>query len=124
MYLSSPNFEAFGEGYADFLSKYQEAYGEAPIQIFHAHGYDAANIMLNAIEEVAVDVDGTLYVGRQALRDAIFATTDFPGITGTLSCNEFGDCSAPVIAVYQVTPDIAADPQGLWPPAPMWSPEE
>jgi branched-chain amino acid transport system substrate-binding protein len=122
-YLSSPDFTAFGGGYEEFLQKYQDQFGSAPIQIFHAHAYDATNIMLDAIEQVAVEVDGTLYVGRQALRDAIFGTTDFQGITGTLSCDEYGDCSAPVIAIYQITPEIAQDPDANWPPDPFWRPE-
>ena len=121
MYLSSPDFSAFAEGYQDFLTKHEEKYGEAPLQIFHAHGYDAANILFNAIEEVAVEVDGTVYVPKGALREAIYATTDHPGITGTLSCTEFGECSAPIIAMYQVT---AREVGGEWPPeAPVWSPE-
>ena len=37
------------------------------------------------------------------LRDAIYATKDFAGITGTLTCTPTGDCGAPVIGVYQVT---------------------
>ena len=122
MYLSSPDFTAFGDQYADFLEKYEAEYGEPPIQIFHAHAYDAANILMNAIEEVAVEVDGTLYVPKGALRDAIYATSDFQGITGTLSCSPTGDCSAPVIAVYQI-----ADREigGEFPPeAPFWSPED
>jgi branched-chain amino acid transport system substrate-binding protein len=122
MYLSSPDFTAFGDQYAGFLEAYEAEYGEAPIQIFHAHAYDAANILFNAIEEVAVEVDGTLYVPKGALREAIFATTDHEGVTGVLSCNEFGDCSAPVIAVYEIT---AREVGGEWPPeAPFWSPEE
>ena len=122
MYLSSPDFTAFGDQYADFLEKYEAEYGEPPIQIFHAHAYDAANILMNAIEEVAVEVDGTLYVPKGALRDAIYATSDFQGITGTLSCSPTGDCSAPVIAVYQITDREIG---GEFPPeAPFWSPED
>ena len=121
MYLSSPDFTAFGDEYQGFLDKYEEAYGEQPIQIFHAHAYDAANILFNAIEEVAVEVDGTLYVPKGALREAIYATENHEGITGTLTCNESGDCSAPVIAMYQVT---AREVGGEWPPeAPIWRPE-
>jgi len=122
MYLSSPDFTAFGDEYAGFLEKYEAAYGESPIQIFHAHAYDAANILFNAIEEVAVEVDGTVYVPKGALREAIFATSGHEGITGTLSCTEFGDCSAPVIAMYQIT---EREVGGEFPPeAPFWSPEE
>ena len=54
------------------------------------------------------------HIGRQALRDAIYATKDFQGITGTLTCSENGDCGAPVIAVYQV---VNADPAS-------WSPDQ
>ena len=121
MYLSSPDFTAFGDAYQDFLAAHEEKYGEPPLQVFHAHGYDAANILMNAIEEVAVEVDGTLYIPKGALREAIYATTDHEGLTGTLSCSEFGDCSSPVIAVYQITATEVGPPPVL-PTAPIWNP--
>ena len=118
MYLSSPDFSKFPAGYAAFLSKYEAKYGEKPIQIFHAHAYDAANILMNAIEKVAVKSGDIVYVPKKALRDAIYATTNFAGITGTLSCGASGDCGAPVIAVYEIT---AREVGGEWPPeAPIW----
>lgn len=104
MYLSSPDFSAFPEGYASFIEKHNAKYGGAPLSIFHAHAYDATNIIFAAIEKVAeVQEDGTIYIPRQALRDAIYATANFQGITGNLSCSASGDCGAPVIAVYEVT---------------------
>jgi len=55
--------------------------------------FDAANLLLHAMETVAVrEKNGTLHIGRQALRDALYGMTDFPGVTGRLSCDEFGDC--------------------------------
>lgn len=119
MYLSSPDFSKFQAGYADFLTKYKALVGTAPIQAFHAHAYDAANILFAAIEKVAVqDSSGTLYVGRKALRDAIYATKDFQGLTGVLTCSASGDCGAPIIAVYQIT---AREVGGEWPPEkPIW----
>ena len=36
--------------------------------------------------------DGTLHIGRQALRDALYATTGYQGLTGSLTCDEYGDC--------------------------------
>lgn len=121
VYLSSPDFTAFTGKYDEFLEKHRAKYGSEPLSIFHAHAYDAANIIFNAIEKVAVEgPDGTLYIGRQALRDALFATSNYDGLIGTLSCNQYGDCSAPVIAVYQVT---AREVGGQWPPAaPIWKP--
>jgi len=121
MYLSSPDFTAFGDEYAGFLEKYDAAYGGNPIQIFHAHAYDATNMLLDAIESVAQEDGEDLVIDRGALREALFATTDFPGITGTLSCSESGDCSDPFISVYQIT---EREVGGEWPPeAPIWSPE-
>src|SRR3990170_2246388 len=118
-YLSSPNFSAFQAGYAEFVTKYEAKAGTKPISAFHAHAYDAANILFAAIEKVAVKAaDGTLYIPRQGLRDAIFATKDFAGITGVLSCSASGDCGAPLIAMYQIS---ARETGGEWPPeAPVW----
>jgi len=114
MYLSSPDFSAFTGDYAGFITKHEAKYGGSTLSTFHAHAYDAANILFAALEQVAVvGDDGTINVPRQALRDAIFATKDFQGITGTLSCSPSGDCGAPVIAVYQV---VNADPAS-WNPA-------
>ncbi len=115
MYESSPDFSAFGAAYQDFLAKHQKKYGEKPASVFHAHAYDATNLLFAAIEQVVVqDPDGTLHIGRQALRAAVLATKDFQGLTGTLACNETvtgkknpGDCGDPHIAVYQI---LNADP--------------
>ncbi len=112
MYLSSPDFSAFAGGYPDFLDKYQTAYGEPPIAAFHAHAYDATMMILDAIEAVAVEgEDGTLYIPRQGLRDAVASTSGYQGLTGNLTCNENGDCADPKIAVYEV---ISTDVSG-WP---------
>jgi branched-chain amino acid transport system substrate-binding protein len=126
MYWSSPDFSAFGAGYADFLVQHEAKYGEKPLAPFHAHAYDAANMIFAAVEKIAVqDADGTLHIGRKALRDALFATTDFTGLTGNLTCSQYGDCADPKIAVYEGmsadpatwNPGAAADsnPMKVWP---------
>jgi branched-chain amino acid transport system substrate-binding protein len=119
-YLSSPDFTAFGSGYQALVDKIKAKFGHAPLSIYHAHAYDAANMLMTAIEKVAVQgADGTVYVPKGALRDALFATKDFPGITGTLTCTPTGDCGAPVMAVYQITAR-ELDPNN-WPPEkPIW----
>lgn len=112
MYFSGPATPE-GSAYTDLVSKYEDAYGEAPIQAFHAHAYDAAMLILDAIDEVAQEgSDGTLLIGRQALRDAISATSGHDGITGSLTCDEFGDCAAPRISVVRLD-DPAAGIAGL-----------
>lgn len=105
MYFSGPATPA-GSAYEEFVGKYEDAYGEAPIQAFHAHSYDAANVLFAAIEEAAVEEDdGTLQIDRQALIDALRGTEGFEGITGTLTCDEFGDCADPAIDIVQNTAD-------------------
>jgi branched-chain amino acid transport system substrate-binding protein len=121
MYHSSPDFSAFAAGYKDFLAKHQKKYGEKPLAPFHAHGYDAAMIIFAAIKKVGkVGPDGTLCIGRKALRDALYATKDFKGLTGNLTCNKFGDCADPRIAVYITTADNVKKLE--MPGTPYWKP--
>ena len=78
-------------------------FGTAPTSVFHAHAFDAMNILFEAIKSMAVENDdGILTIPRQALRDAIFATSGWEGITGTITCNELGDCATDVtIGVFE-----------------------
>jgi ABC-type branched-subunit amino acid transport system substrate-binding protein len=111
MYFSGPGQPDTGD-YADFVSKYEAKYGELPIQSFHARSYDATNMVLDAIEQVAeVQGDGTVVIDRQALIEAIYQT-EHNGLTGTLRCNEFGDCASPVIAIFRFE-DLDAGVQGV-----------
>jgi branched-chain amino acid transport system substrate-binding protein len=85
------------------VPEYRTVSGEdAPISVFHAHAFDAVNMLLDAVEEVAIDEGGTLFIPRTALKDAIFATSGFEGITGTLTCDENGDCADAKISVSQL----------------------
>jgi len=96
--------EAMGEKYPEFVEKYTAMFGEGPINAFHAHAYDAGIIVARAIEAVAqTDDSGTTYIGRKALRDALFATKGYDGISGPINCNEHGQCGAFNFAVYQFT---------------------
>ncbi len=112
MYHSSPDFSSFGEAYSGFVQRYEARYGEAPLAPFHAHAYDATMLILQAIEKVAVDDDGTLIIGRQAFFDTLRRTKNYPGLTGNLTCDEYGDCGDPIIAIYETL-----DPEpSLWNP--------
>ena len=118
-YLSSPDFSAFTGDYAGFLEKRAAKFGGDPLSVFHAQAYDATKILFAALDKVAVEnADGSMTIGKGALRDAIFATKDFVGLTGTLSCTPTGDCGAPVIGVYQITQ--ANVDSGKLPTVPMW----
>jgi len=120
MFHSSPDFSAFAAGYKGFLDKHVKKFGEKPIAPFHAHGYDAAMMIFAAIEKVAVKDGDNLHIGRKALRDALYATKNLQGLTGNLTCDKYGDCADPRIAVYQQTADNIkklANPE-----TPFWKP--
>ncbi|MCL4488654.1 MAG: branched-chain amino acid ABC transporter substrate-binding protein [Chloroflexi bacterium] len=123
-FWSSPNFATFGSGYDALVAKYKKKYNVPGVLApFHAHAYDAMNMVLAALQKPGVvvkDADGTLHVQKQALRDAIAATKDFKGITGNLTCDPNGDCADPKIAVYQETADDLA--KGQTPSKPVWAP--
>jgi branched-chain amino acid transport system substrate-binding protein len=103
VYLSGPDLEFSGDFYKDqFLPAYEKEWGDTTA-VFHAHAFDATTMVLNAIDEVAIDDGGTLFVPRTALKDALFATDGYQGIIGELTCDENGDCNpGAAISVSQV----------------------
>lgn len=122
--ISSPDTSKFAASYQDFLAKHLAKYGEQPLSIFHAHAYDATLMVFAALEKVAVTgADGTIFIPRTAYREALFATKDLQGLTGTHTCTAQGDCGALILAVYQVTAREVGPPV-VWPPvAPIWAPD-
>ena len=121
MYMSGPYLDPALTTYADFLSKWTAKYGGQPPSGYHAFAYDATNIFFAAIEKVAVvDEDGTVHIGRQALRDAVYATAGFNALSGVLTCNANGDCATgEALGVYQMGD---AEVGGNWPPPIVWKP--
>ncbi len=109
MYFSGPSVPPT-DAYANLVSTYEERFGEAPIQAFHGHSYDAAMILFDAIEAVAQVQGDAMFIDLRDLRDALYQT-DYQGVTGHIVCNEFGDCADPIIQIFQNTddtPDIAS----------------
>ncbi len=104
MYFSGPDLN-FGDAYTnDFLPKYREISGEEnPIAPYHAHAFDAYNIIADAVESVGLtDSDGTLWIPRTALNEYVRGLTDYAGLTGTLTCDENGDCGSDEVSVAQL----------------------
>ena len=102
--LSGPDLAFAGDFYeADFLPAYTEVSGEeSTISVFHAHAFDAYNLLAEAMDAVAFEDGGTTYIPRTALKDAFFSTSGYEGITGTLTCDENGDCADAKISVSEV----------------------
>jgi branched-chain amino acid transport system substrate-binding protein len=104
-YASSPDVTAYqgGDFYKnEYLPAYTDQFGK-PTSVFNAHAYDATNVLFDAIEQVAVDDgSGNLTISRTALRDAVFATSGYQGLTGTITCTPLGDCATDVtIGVFK-----------------------
>ncbi len=120
MYLSGPYVDPANPAYSEFLAKWKAKFGGVPPAGFHAHAYDATNILFKAIEAVAVDDNGTLTIDRAKLREAMYGTKEFPGLTGTLTCDANGDCATgEALAIFQLS---EAEVGGNWPPPVFWRP--
>ena len=123
IYVSGPLVS--GETYEKVLAQWYEEYGSDPPSGYHAHAYDATNLLLDALASIAeVRDDGSIVFGRQAIRDAIAATEDYPGLTGRLTCREdspfAGDCSpGTALAVFEITEAEVFDDN--WPPPVAWN---
>ena len=77
-----------------FVEAYEKRYGEVP-NALAALGYDATWILAEAIKRA-----GT--TDRRALRDAIAATVDHPGATGTITIDENRNARKPAVMIQIV----------------------
>jgi branched-chain amino acid transport system substrate-binding protein len=74
-----------------FVTNYKARYGSVP-DALAATAYDAALIMFDAIKR-ANSLDGT------AIRNALAATKEFPGVTGKVTFNENRDAVKPIVMI-------------------------
>ena len=86
---SYSSFADFGETDADllnaFLERYNDKFGE-PQGLFNAHAYDAAAIIIQAIDEASrLTADEKLLIRRKVINDAIRAFQNYQGVSGVIS---------------------------------------
>jgi len=113
MYFVGPTPPPHSDEVAALNAQYVAKFKTEPPTAYYLSAFDAANILLDALERVAiVEPDGALHIGRQALRSALYATRDFKGVTGTLACDEFGDCASPSFNVLRLD-DLRKGVNGL-----------
>ena len=74
-----------------FIADYKAAYGSVP-DALAALGYDAAMVAVDAIKR-APSFD------RAAIRDAIAATKNFPGVTGTITLDDKRNATKPAVVL-------------------------
>ena len=75
----------------NFIASYKKAYGAVPDSLA-ALAYDAARVGLDAMKRAKDD-------SPEALRDAIAATKDFPGVAGTITLDENRNAIKPAVVV-------------------------
>jgi ABC-type branched-subunit amino acid transport system substrate-binding protein len=80
-------------GAKDFITRYEARYGE--IGSFSAYGYDATNVIIEAIRR-AQNTD------RETVLRQVRATKDFSGILGALNFDSKGDAIGKSIGIFKV----------------------
>jgi branched-chain amino acid transport system substrate-binding protein len=95
-----------------FKDAYLAAYGQpaGKLSPYSWTAYDSVAVLIKAIESVAVVSGGKLYIPRAALVAAVRATNNYTGLSGTITCDATGECSAS-------GPIFQQDKGGKWTPA-------
>jgi len=78
----------------DFVKRYREQFGSTP-DTWAAQSYDGMMLLAEAMRKGGAN--------RVAVRDALAATRDFPGITGTISFSESGDAEFRDTSIIRVS---------------------
>jgi branched-chain amino acid transport system substrate-binding protein len=84
----------------EFVKTYQQKYDDE-IQPYTPYAYEAANVMLDAIERASEEAGGDV-PDRQAVEEQIFATEDYKGVLGTWSFDEDGDTTLTELSILKV----------------------
>lgn len=102
MFFVGPNVTATAGGKL-LAQAYQQKFKTPPSTSYYLSAFDAAELLLQAIERTAIHrPNGELVIGREALRRQLYATKSLDGVTGTLTCDQFGDCAAPRFNVLRL----------------------
>jgi branched-chain amino acid transport system substrate-binding protein len=97
-----------------FDDAYQKEFGAVAgsLSPYTWNAYDSAAALIKAIKSVAYKADdGSLSVPRGALVDAVRGMKDFKGLSGTITCDETGECnsSGPIFYVVKDGKWVVAD---------------
>jgi branched-chain amino acid transport system substrate-binding protein len=94
---SAPDFTdtAADPFYAEeFVPAFRRRFGAPPPSVFHAHAFDAANLVFEATRRVALPLPGGAFaVPRSALRTALLDVANYRGVSGLIACRPSGDCA-------------------------------
>lgn len=107
--------QSTGKTASEVLAEYESAHGEAPAAPFWGHSYDAAAMLLDAIDAASsVDGDGNLVIDRAGVREYLNGISGYSGLIGTINCDDFGDCGSQKITVIDHdSDDVAASMENV-----------
>jgi branched-chain amino acid transport system substrate-binding protein len=95
---------------AAYLAKFGDPAGK--LSPYSWTAYDSAAVLIFNIKKVAfLGSDKSLYIPRGALVDAVRATKDYKGLSGTATCDANGECASS-------GPTFYIDQSGKWVEAP------
>lgn len=77
----------------DFVTRYEARYGE--IGSFSAYGYDATNVLIEAIRRAGTK-------DRESVLKEVRNTKDFPGVLGIVNFDEKGDAVGKSVGIFRV----------------------
>jgi len=104
LYATAPGTPEESAAKTAFDAAYLAAYGDeaGTLSPFSWFSYDAASVIVAAIEDTAIVEGDTLYIPREALVSAVRGTSGYQGITGDITCDSTGECKQGGFALYQV----------------------
>ena len=76
-----------------FIDAYAAKYPDAPAEAYTAYGYEAAKVILAALERAAATNPADVTALKAEMIKQVFATKDYAGVLGTWSFNAEGDTS-------------------------------
>ena len=99
-FLVLPGSEALD----DFIKRLEAQGGQRANLTYSTPAYDALGLLAQALRRLAqVDENGNLVIGRQALAQAVRATSGYMGLTGEITFDEKGErTSGAEVVIYQV----------------------
>ena len=110
VFMSGPDLDfagnsnqATGQTGDGFLAAYEAEHGETPAAPFWGHAYDATTMLLDAIAAASHADGDTLVVDRAGVREYLNSVSNYSGIIGVLTCDDFGDCGSQRISVIQLS---------------------
>ena len=92
-----------GRSASGLRGRFEETAEGSPTGTFWGHAYDATILLLDAISAASQvrSQDGVLVIDRAGVREYLDNLSGFQGVSGTLSCDEFGDCGGGGVVIHE-----------------------